>query len=54
MRRVTSMISASLNAAGARRSVLSRTRPTSATLREGRLPDPEKMTSSIPEARMFL
>ncbi len=54
MRRVTSIVSASLNAAGARRSELSRTRPTSAILREGRLPVPEKITSSMPDARMFL
>ena len=54
MRRVTSIVSASLNAAGARRSELSRTRPTSAMLREGRLPEPEKITSSMPDARMLL
>ncbi len=51
---VTSMTSCSLKAAGARRSELSSTSPTSAMLREGRLPEPEKMTSSMPEARMFL
>ena len=54
MRRVTSIRSESLKAAGARRSELSSTSPTSALLREGRRPEPEKMTSSMPEARMFL
>ena len=33
---------------------LSSRRPTSALLREGRLPEPAKMTSSMPEPRMFL
>src|ERR1700748_3137660 len=54
MRRVTSRVSESLNAAGARRSELLSTSPTSALLREGRRPEPEKITSSMPEARMFL
>ena len=54
MRRVTSSVSESLNAAGARRSELLSTSPTSALLREGRRPEPAKMTSSMPEARMFL
>ena len=35
------------------RSLLSRTRPTSAMLRAGRSPPPEKITSSMPDARMF-
>src|ERR1700722_8722020 len=54
MRLVTSIVSESLKAAGARRSELLSTSPTSALLREGRRPEPEKITSSIPEARMFL
>src|SRR6201995_2371873 len=54
MRRVTSSVSESLKAAGARRSELLSTSPTSALLREGRRPEPEKITSSMPEARMFL
>ncbi len=54
MRLVTSIVSESLKAAGARRSELLSTSPTSALLREGRLPEPAKMTSSMPEARMFL
>src|ERR1700691_5609746 len=54
MRRVTSIVSESLKAAGARRSALLSTSPTSALLREGRRPEPEKMTSSMPEPRMFL
>ena len=54
MRRMTSIVSESLKAAGARRSELSSVSPTSAMLREGRRPEPEKMTSSMPEARMFL
>src|SRR6202020_982950 len=54
MRLVTSSVSESLNAAGARRSELLSTSPTSALFREGRLPEPEKMTSSMPEARIFL
>ena len=54
MRLVTSIVSESLKAAGARRSELLSTSPTSALLREGRLPEPEKITSSMPEARMFL
>src|SRR5271154_6885102 len=48
------MASESLKAAGARRSELSSRSPTSAMLRDGRRPDPEKITSSMPEARMFL
>src|SRR5271166_4055768 len=54
MRRVTSIVSWSLKAAGARRSELSSMSPTSAMLRDGRLPEPEKMTSSMPEPRMAL
>src|SRR5271165_2701560 len=54
MRRATSIVSASLKGAGARRSELSSKRATSALLREGRLPEPPKMTSSMPEPRMFL
>src|ERR1700684_329223 len=54
MRLVTSIVSESLKAAGARRSELLSTSPTSALLREGRLPEPAKITSSIPEARIFL
>ena len=54
MRRVTSILSASLKAAGAVRSELSRTNATSAKLRAVREPPPEKMTSSIAEARIFL
>src|SRR5260370_8218608 len=54
MRRVTSIVSESLKAAGARRSELSSRRPTSALLREGRRPEPAKMTSSMPEPRMLL
>src|SRR5690606_18895849 len=54
MRRVTSSTSAVLRAAGAERSELSRTRVTSAVLRAGRPPEPEKITSSMPEARMAL
>src|SRR5258708_3292570 len=54
MRLVTSSVSESLNAAGARRSELLSTSPTSGLLGEGRRPEPEKMTSSMPEARMFL
>ena len=54
MRRDTCSSSASLNAAGASRSALSRNSATSAILRDGRAPEPEKITSSIEEARMFL
>src|SRR5580700_8726485 len=54
MRRVTSIVSESLKAAGARRSELLSRSPTSALLREGRRPEPEKITSSMPEPRMFL
>src|SRR5580704_2476637 len=54
MRRATSIVSASLKGAGARRSALSSRRATSALLRDGRLPEPPKMTSSMPEPRMFL
>src|SRR5271157_1643343 len=54
MRLVTSIVSESLKTAGARRSKLSSRSPTSALLREGRLVEPAKMTSSMPEARMFL
>jgi len=52
--REMSSVSASLKAAGARRSALSTVSVTSALFRAGRLPDPEKITSSMPEARMFL
>ena len=48
------MWSSVLKPTGAERSELSRTTPTSATLRAGRLPDPAKITSSMPEARMDL
>src|SRR5262245_7223310 len=54
MRRATSMTSESLKPAGASRSALSTVIVTSATLRAGRVAVPEKMTSSIPEARMLL
>src|SRR5271155_2382 len=54
MRRVTSIVSESLKAAGARRSELLSVSPTSALLRDGRRPEPEKITSSMPEARIFL
>ena len=43
-----------IKAAGAVRLALSSTSPTSAILREGRLPEPEKITSSMPDARMDL
>ena len=43
-----------LKEAGAVRSELSRKSVTSAVLRAGRVPEPEKMTSSMPDARMFL
>src|SRR5271154_5162374 len=48
------MASESLKAAGARRSELSSRSPTSAMLRDGRRPEPAKITSSMPEPRMFL
>ena len=54
MRRDTCNSSASLNAAGAVRSTLSRKSVTSAVFLAGLVPDPEKMTSSMPDARMFL
>src|SRR5690554_4118244 len=54
MRREISSVSAVLNWAGAVRSVLSRVTTTSAELRAGRLLEPEKITSSMPEARMAL
>src|SRR5277367_3167275 len=54
MRLVTSIVSEALKAAGALRSELLSVSPTSALLREGRRPEPEKITSSMPEARMFL
>src|ERR1700761_4916954 len=54
MRRATSSPGWSLNWAGAVRSELSMVRPTSAWLREGRVPEPAKITSSIPPARMAL
>jgi len=52
MRRVTSIVSESLKAAGAVRAELSSTSATSARLRAGREPPPEKITSSMPEPRM--
>src|ERR1700688_4236218 len=54
MRRAISMASWSLKAAGAERSELSIEIATSALLRAGRLLVPEKITSSIEEARMDL
>ena len=54
MRRVMSIVSVSLNAAGAVRSALSIEIATSAVLRAGRLLVPEKITSSMAEARMDL
>src|SRR6266700_5680711 len=54
MRRATSIISSSLNCAGAERSELSRNSVTSALLRAGRLLVPLKMTSSMPDARSDL
>src|SRR5664279_4243975 len=54
MRRAISMASWSLKADGAERSELSIEIATSALLRAGRVLEPEKMTSSIEEARMDL
>ena len=54
MRRVISSRSASLNAPGARRSVLSMLSVTSAKLRAGRVFAPAKITSSMPSPRMDL
>src|SRR6202008_3775246 len=54
MRRRTSRASNSLNIAGTLRSPLSRWTSTSATLREGRLLLPAKMTSSISPPRIDL
>src|SRR5665647_1349077 len=54
MRRAISIMSWSLNAAGAERSALSIEIATSALLRAGRELEPEKITSSIEEARMDL
>ena len=54
MRRVTSSSSLSLNSAGACRALLSTKIVTSAQLRPGRLVVPEKITSSMVEARMLL
>src|SRR3972149_323588 len=54
MRRAISMTSWSLKAAGAERSELSMEIATSALLRAGREVEPEKITSSIVEARMDL
>src|SRR3954471_16810591 len=54
MRRDTWSSSASLKADGALRSALSTNGVTSAVLRDGRVAEPEKMTSSMPDARMFL
>ncbi len=53
MRRETSIVSASLKAAGAARAPLSSISVTSAMLRAGLPPPPEKITSSMPDARMF-
>jgi hypothetical protein len=54
IRRVTSSSSLSLNSAGARRALLSTKIVTSAQLRAGRPVVPEKITSSMVEARMLL
>src|SRR6185437_5779666 len=54
MRRAMSIASESLNAEGAERSALSIEIPTAALLRAGRLLVPEKITSSMVEARMDL
>src|SRR5262245_53389333 len=54
MRRAISSESWSLNAAGADRDELSMAMATSALLREGRVFEPEKITSSIDAARMDL
>src|SRR6202158_908048 len=54
MRRETSSVSESLNAAGALRSLLSTETATSAWLRAGRSVLPEKITSSISDPRMAL
>src|SRR3954469_13070303 len=54
MRRETSSASSSLKADGAERSELSMPIDTSAVLRAGRVVEPEKITSSMPEARMDL
>src|ERR1700751_946062 len=51
MRREISRISLSFTAAGAERSELSIVITTSAWLREGRLPEPAKITASISAAR---
>ena len=54
MRRETSSVSESLKADGALRSLLSIDTATSAWLRAGRPVLPEKITSSISDARMAL
>src|ERR1017187_5847274 len=54
MRRAISMASWSLKADGAERSELSIEIATSALVRAGRVLEPEKITSSIEEARMDL
>ena len=54
MRREISSTSSSLKAAGAVRFELSIATITSAMLRAGRLSVPEKITSSMAEARMLL
>src|SRR5579864_1754358 len=54
MRRAISIASESLNAEGAERSALSIEIPTSALLRAGRLLVPEKITSSMVDARIDL
>ena len=54
MRREISSTSLSLNCGGAERSSFAIVTMTSAMLRDGRCVVPEKMTSSMPEARMVL
>src|SRR5665213_2761319 len=54
MRRAISRTSLSVNCEGAERSALSIEIATSALLRAGRVFEPEKITSSIEEARMDL
>ena len=54
MRRITSSTGSAANWAGAVRSALSMVSCTSAWLREGRPPEPAKITSSMPPARIAL
>jgi hypothetical protein len=54
MRREISSVSSPLNWGGAVREELSSVTSTSAMLRAGRVVVPEKITSSMPEARMLL